>query len=454
MYREASVFLKDWKQRTTRKPLIIRGARQTGKTYLVEEFSKEFETFIKINFEENIEYKDFFITNKVSEILENISLTIGKPILPGKTLLFIDELQACPEAIPTLRYFYENIPGLHIIAAGSLLDHVLADFEYSMPVGRVEFLYLFPMNFKEFIKALGEDILVEFLDNFQLETSISSPVHNKLLKLLRTYYFIGGMPEAIKTYIETSNLLEVERVHESILAAMEIDFSKYRKMSNPDHLRLVLRYTPRGLGKKFKYVNVSSSIKSEALKTAFQKLQLSRIVHRVSATSAAKLPLASYEKENFFKPLFLDIGLSCHLLKIRLLELDNLMLNNIGDMAEQFVGQQLLTIKPFFIDQKLYYWTREKSDSNAELDYLFEIAYKAVPIEVKAGKTGTLKSLHVFMYENQNRFAIRFNTDLPSLTNVSTSIKMKNSTQAVSYKLLSLPLYLVNFIDHLPIIKD
>ncbi|MCF8374173.1 MAG: AAA family ATPase [Bacteroidales bacterium] len=453
MYREAIEFLNDWKDRTTRKPLIIRGARQVGKTFLIEQFADDFEFLIKINFEENPEYKDFFITNDVQDIVKNISLALGTKIEPGKTLLFLDEIQFCPEAIPTLRYFYEKIPDLHVIAAGSLLDHVLNEMNYSMPVGRVEFMYMYPLNFREFLLAIGENMIVDFLSTYQHGKVISSVVHSKLLKLLRTYFFIGGMPEAIKVYIETSDLLEVERVHESILTAMEIDFTKYSK-NNFDHLRMVLRYVPRGLGKKFKYSNVSSSIRAESIKTAFQKLQLSRVVHRVSATSSANIPLMQHEKENVFKPLFFDIGLVSHLLKIRLINLENLMLANEGDLAEQFIGQQLLTQKPFFIDKELFYWNREKRDSSAELDFLFEMGNKVIPIEVKAGKTGTLKSLHVFMLEKQKDLAVRFNADLPSLMDVSTTVKMANENQQVGYKLMSLPLYLVNFMDQITELKE
>ncbi len=447
MYRETINFLNDWKHRSTRKPLIIRGARQVGKTWLIEKFSESFENFVKINFEEHPEYKALFATNDVTSILENISLTFGKRIIPGKTLLFLDEIQTCPEAISTLRYFYENIPELHVVAAGSLLDHVLNELELPMPVGRVEFLYMYPMNFCEFLLAIGEGMLVDFLTLFNPEKEISIVVHNKLLKLLRTYFFVGGMPEAVKVYTETSDLLEVERVHESILTSMEIDFAKYGKGGNFEYLRKVLRYLPRGIGKKMKYSAIDPSVKSTFLKQAFQKLELSRIVHRISATPSANVPLMQHIKSNIFKPLFIDIGLATHLLKIRLMDLENLLLINEGELAEQFIGQQLLTRDPHFIDKELFYWVREKKDSNAEVDYLIESENQVIPIEVKAGKTGTLKSLHVFMLEKEKPFAIRFNADLPSKTDVKTTVKMQSSNKQVEYQLLSLPLYLVNFVD-------
>ncbi|NOX85740.1 MAG: AAA family ATPase, partial [Chlorobi bacterium] len=330
MYREALDFLKDWKTRRNRKPLIIRGARQVGKTFLVEQMANEFDLFIKINFEENPEYKSLFLTNDVKSILENISLEFRTKIDPGKTLLFLDEIQACPEAIPTLRYFYEKVPQLYLIAAGSLLDHILNNMKYSMPVGRVEFLYLYPLSFREFLIAAGEDMLVDFLTAFRPGKEISGLIHNKLLKLLRNYFFIGGMPEAVKTYFETSDLLEVERVHESILISMELDFTKYSRNNQPEFLRKVFRYVPRGIGKKVKYANIDRLVKSTYLKQAFFKLEMSRIIHRILATSAADVPLDDGVKEDVFKPLFFDIGLVSHVLKIRLKDLDDLMLLNEG----------------------------------------------------------------------------------------------------------------------------
>jgi len=447
MYRESITFLNDWKVRSTRKPLIIRGARQVGKTWLIEKFANEFEFFIKINFEEHPQYNEFFTTNDTSVILENISLTFGRKIIPQKTLLFLDEIQMCPQAISALRYFYENVPGLHVVAAGSLLDHILNELELPMPVGRVEFMYMYPMNFIEFLLACGEDMIVEFLSAYNPDREISAVVHNKILKLLRYYFFIGGMPEAVKVYTETSELLEVERVHENILTSMEIDFTKYGKSNNFEYLRKVLRYLPRGIGKKMKFAAIDSSVKSSVINQAFSKLELSRIVHRIMATSSASVPLMQYADYKTFKPLFVDIGLVTHLLKIRLIDLENLMLINEGELAEQFIGQQLLALKPYFINNELYYWLRENKDSNAEIDYIIESGSSTIPIEVKAGKTGTLKSLHIFMLEKKKDFAIRFNTDLPSLTEIKTSVRMKNENQSVEYKLLSLPMYLVNFIN-------
>jgi predicted AAA+ superfamily ATPase len=447
MDREYTSFLLDWKDRATRKPLIIRGARQVGKTYLVQDFARNFEVFIKINFEENPDYCEVFTKHDVRSILEIISLETGQKIIPNNTLLFLDEIQACPQAIPLLRYFYENIPDLHVIAAGSLLDHVLRKIQLPMPVGRVEFLYMHPMNFREFLTACGEVVLVDYLAALSVGSKIPEIIHKKLLKHLRIYFFVGGMPEAVRIYTETAELIEVERVHESILSSMEIDFAKYSASDDFEILRKVLRYLPRGIGKKMKYNAIDPSVKSNLIRQVVEKLELSRIIHRVLATSAVQVPLLQYASENTFKPLFLDIGLATHVLKIRLKELDNLMLINEGELAEQFIGQQLLTRHPFFINPELFYWMRAQSDSNAEIDYLLESGSSTIPLEVKAGKTGSLKSLHVFMHEYHKKLAVRFNADHPSLTDINTVVRMKNGNQSVDYQLLSLPLYMVNFLD-------
>ncbi len=425
--------------------MIIRGARQVGKTYLVEEFAGEFDTFIKINFEENASYCQVFANMDVKNILEIISLDFGCKIVAGNTLIFLDEIQTCPEIIPALRYFYEHVPDLHIIAAGSLLDHVLNKLKQPMPVGRLEFLYMYPMTFREFLIACGNNTLVSYLDSWSVDITISEIIHHKLLKLLRTYFFVGGMPEAVKVYADASGLLEVERVHESILTTMEIDFSKYGNGIDYNALRTIFRYLPRGIGKKLKLHGITPSLKSDVIRKAFEKLELSRIAHRILATSSVQVPLMQFAKQNDFKPLFLDIGLATHLLRIRLQDLDELMPVNEGELAEQFIGQQLLASEPFFINTELFYWKRAQKDSNAELDYLITHGNTTVPVEVKAGKTGTLKSLHVFMLEYGKKFAIRFNTDLPSITEVNTTVKMKSGNRSVAYRLLSLPLYMVNF---------
>lgn len=449
MKRYFEDFLVEWKDRTTRKPLIIRGARQVGKTFLVDYFGeKYFKKYLKVNLEENEDIRNLFSLKNTKQIIENLSVIFQTNIIAKETLLFIDEIQTSPEAIATLRYFYEQQPDLHVIAAGSLLDHTLNEMQYSMPVGRVEYGYLYPMNFKEFLWANGENMLADFLDNFKIETYVASAIHNKLLTLLRRYFFIGGMPEAVKTYIETSDLLEVERIQDNILTSLEYDFAKYGTKTEQRHLSVVFNHIPKNIGRKIKYVNISKTIRPEAQRNALYKLEMSRIITLIKSTNAKKSPL-KYGSKEIFKPLFIDIGLLNHLLKIRLIDTDNLMTVDEGGLAEQFVGQELLTTKPYFIDKELFYWLRESKNSNAELDYLWEYNNLVTPLEVKSGKAGTLKSLFVFAFENKKEKGIRLGTNSPEIQDIDTQIRLKARNQDVKLKLLSIPMYLTYKINEI-----
>ncbi|MCD4789998.1 MAG: ATP-binding protein [Bacteroidales bacterium] len=444
MIRFFTEYLTDWKNRTHRKPLIVRGARQVGKTYTIEKFgNKYFSDVIKVNFEETPELKQFFITNNVEQIVQNLEIYFGRKIKLSDTLLFLDEIQACPEAIVTLRYFYEKIPNLHVIAAGSLLDHTLNDLQYSMPVGRVEFAYMYPLSFYEFLIAINEKLLVEFLKSYKIQQKIPQPIHNKLIELVRLYFFIGGMPEAVKIYAETKSLINTERIHESIIKSLEFDFSKYGTRSQQITMTKLLKYVPRATGQKFKYANFDNSIRSDTIRKALDLLSMSRIIHLIHNTKATGIPLEHGAMEKVFKTLFLDIGLSNHILKLRLTDLENLNLYNEGSLAEQFIGQELLCLPPYFTENNINYWIREKRNSEAEIDYLIQSGNQIIPIEVKAGKTGTLKSLQIFVTEKKLEKAIRFNSDLPSSIQVDTSIKISNSIKKVNFQLISLPFYLV-----------
>ena len=367
MRREIDMELLNWKNRENHKPLILRGARQVGKTYAIEEFARShFANFVKVNFEEQIELKSIFKNFDVDRILDELSIIFSTTISPGRTLIFLDEIQACPEALVALRYFYEKHPRLHVIAAGSLLDFTLKEMNYSMPVGRVEFSYMYPMNFKEFLWALSQERLFSYIESYTLQNDFSQAIHQKILDSLRTYLFVGGMPEAVKTYANDRRLLEVERIHSNILTALQHDFAKYGTKKQQEHLLAIFRYGARNVGKKVKYSNINREVRSENLKQAFQRLQMSRLLHLVHHSNSSRIPLMNGEKENVYKPLFLDVGLANHLSAIRLIELENILTNNEGALAEQFIGQELLTLAPPYMDTKLYYWIREKRNRSEE----------------------------------------------------------------------------------------
>ncbi|MHC1777595.1 MAG: ATP-binding protein [Lentimicrobium sp.] len=450
MKREIIQLFYDWKTRQNRKPLIVRGARQVGKTYTITEFANEkFTEFVKINLEEEPELRSLFKSNKPENIINQLSLLYKKKFVPGSTLLFIDEIQSCPEALISLRYFYEQMPDLHVIAAGSLLDHTLKEMKLSMPVGRIEFCYMYPLNFREFLWALSETSLSDYLDSFIPGAEISESVHVKLLNLLRFYFFIGGMPEAVNQYIKTNDLLEVTRVHNNILTSLKYDFAKYGNRNQQQSLLTVLNYIAQNAGKKIKYVNIDKEIRSANLKEALYKLEMSRLITIAKYTSSPGVPLTTNMKDDIYKAYFLDTGLANHLSKIQLLNIPQIMTINEGVLAEQFVAQELVTQNPPFIDPALFYWLREEKNANAEVDFIFQHRNKIYPLEVKSGKTGTLKSMHLYLFEKKLNVSIRLNADLPSFGEFPAKIWDGSNSGKLNYKLLSLPIYMTNQISRL-----
>ena len=443
MERSIEKYLEEWKFSPNRKPMILRGARQVGKTYIVEKFGKtEFEFFLNLNFERDKTLETIFNEKNPQKIINDLSGLYSIPILEGKTLLFIDEIQISPNAIASLRYFYEDIPGLHVIAAGSLLDHTLNEIQYSMPIGRVEYAYLYPLSFIEFLTAFGESGLCDVIRNFEPGKELIEAIHLKLSDYLRLYFIVGGMPEAVQTYINSKNLIEVEKVHASIVTSLQYDFSKYGTRAQQDHLRKSLHYVANSIGQKVKYVNIDNKVHSTLLKDALHKLEMSRVIHLIRRTKSVHIPITQYVDNNTFKPILMDIGLVSYLVQIKINSLNNLISDYGGALAEQFVGQEMIASSPYYKEMKLYYWAREEKNSNAEIDYLIQKSNEIYPIEVKAGKTGTLKSLQVFLGSKDKQFGIRFNLNLPTMgNNLEATIRVKNKSKQIEYSLLSLPMY-------------
>ncbi len=446
MKRLFDTYLTYWKNSSNRKPLVIRGARQVGKTYAVDKFGKaNFKYYLKINPEQDENIKEIFQSKNPDLIISELSALYGIPVIPGETLLFIDEIQTTPGALIALRYFYEQMPDLHIITAGSLLDHTLNEISYSMPVGRIEFAYMVPMNFREFLLANNQEGLVNYINNFSFDKPYSRAVHQKITEYLRLYFFTGGMPEAVRVYIETKNMVEVEKVHAAILTSFQYDFAKYGSRKQQGYLKDCLSYAARNIGRKVKYAAINKNVHSAYLKEALLKLELSRIVHLVRKTKSSKVPINQYVDNDVFKPVFLDIGLVCHTAKIKLTDIRNLITDFEGALAEQFVGQELISSFEFYEDAKLYYWAREAKNANAEIDFLFQIGNRISPIEVKAGKTGTLKSLQVYLTEKKEDTGIRLNIDVPSFgKKLSAVVNIRGEKQNLIYNLISLPMYMAS----------
>lgn len=450
MRRAAENVLAAWKGRGDRKPLIIRGARQVGKTYLVESFGRSnFEQVLTVNLEKHEALHQLFDQMEPKKIVEELGLFFDRSIVPGKTLLFLDEIQACPQAISALRYFYEEFSSLHVIAAGSLLDFTLREFKHSMPVGRIEYLHLYPMTFSEFLAALDQDRLAAWMDRYHLDEVFSPAAETKLKGLLRQYYFIGGMPGAVAAYRERRDLVSVQRELTSIVTTLQDDFAKYGTRAQQRNMRKVFGFIPKSIGKKIRYVKIDREARAKDLRAALELLELAGLVSLVRHSSANGVPLGAEAEGSWFKPLLLDIGLVSNLSGLRLPARTDLLTAQEGALAEQLVGQELRALGPGFAESPLYYWHREAKNANAEVDYLWALNDVVIPVEVRAGTSGSLKSIHTFLAEKGRGFAVRFNMDRPSLGTFTVNLGSSRGRQSVTYKLLSLPLYLAGQMDRL-----
>jgi len=389
----------------------------------------------------------YFKSTDPKEIVELLALHFNTTIIPGKTLLFFDEIQAAPGLFAKLRYFYELMPGLHVIAAGSLLEFILKEHEFSMPVGRIEYLHLGPMNFAEYLLSTDNDKLLDFIKNYSLRDTFPQPIHQKLVSLYKTYLVVGGMPESIKSYLDKRSFVDSDRIKMNILSTYVDDFSKYGKRINRELLTTVFKAVPSLIGNKVKYSTISKDHRSAEIATVLNRLFLSKICYPIYHSSAQGIPLGAGRNNKVFKLLFLDVGLMCSALGLSMAhisKLDDVSLVNKGDISEQYVGQHLLYRKNFYYEPELYYWNRENPGSNAEVDYVIAHGPVIVPVEVKAGKTGTLKSLHLFVRERALKTGVRINLDIPSVVRCAGALP---NGDRYDYNLISIPCYLISELD-------
>jgi uncharacterized protein len=410
MKRDIEADLLQWKDQEGRMPLLLRGARQVGKTFIVEKFAKEaFDQCVILNFEQHPEYKKCFQTLDPQKIIGAIELLTGQTIQAGSTLLFLDEIQECPQAIMAMRYFKEQMPQLHMIGAGSLLEFVLNDTEFRMPVGRVQFLYLRPLSFGEYLEATGNTKLRGFLHTVHVGEKIDEVVHEKLLTYVREYCILGGMPAVIAKYLATKSPIQCQELQTDILLSFRKDFGKYAKRLPHAHLETIFSKAPGMIGEWLKYVNLDPDTASATLKQALKKLCDAGLILPVYTTSGTGLPFITHMNEKKFKLLFLDVGLvkrACNL-DVELLLKQDLILINRGALAEQFVGQELMAYTGKKEANILFAWARETKSSQAEVDYLIAIDSTIIPIEVKATTTGSLRSLRLFLEEKKSACGIR-----------------------------------------------
>lgn len=437
--------MQEWCARTTgRKPLLIRGARQVGKTTAVRMLGAATGLrLVEVNLEKPWHFTSTFKTLNPRKIVEAIALELALDITPDKTIFFFDEAQACPDILPTLRYFYEEAAEYRVIVTGSLLDFALAEPHFSIPVGRVELFHIGPLTFSEFLASLKHEQVVSFLNSYRLGSPVPEATHSLLTSLTRLYTIVGGMPEAVAAFAATQSLAEAEKVKAGIIDTVRLDFNKYQTRLSPRVLTTVYDALPRLLGGKLVYSRLDPHRRSGELAKAVDQLCLARVISKVFNCGAKGIPLAAERDDRFFKVLGLDTGLLLSQLKLNPTEVEQvaeLNLVNNGVLAEQFIGQQLRCLVPPYQDPELYYWAREQRASAAEVDYVTIDTSKGriVPVEVKAGKTGSLRSLQVMVSEKKLPLAVRFNSEPPSLL----AEKRVTPLGEAHFNLLSLPHYL------------
>ncbi len=409
--------LLTWKNEANHKPLLLRGARQVGKSSAIKQLSLQFEHFIEVNFERQPQLKELFAGElDVKQISAKLSAYSGVPVQPGKTLLFLDEIQMCPEAISSLRFFYEDYPELHVVAAGSLLEFALSDIP-TFGVGRIRSLFMYPMTFDEFLMATGNQGLLAEKKAASPSQPLMDIFHQKLVELFRIYLMVGGMPESVATWVTTNDYLQCQQVQDGIIISYEDDFAKYKKKVDPTLLRLTLRGVAHQIGEKLVYSQVSRDYRSAQIKEALELLKLSGLITPVVHTAANGLPLGVETNESYVKYLYLDSGLLLRILSmdlgdIRKITEDILIgeateLVNKGHLTEMVAGLELMRYQSPNQRRDMYFWMRTEKNSLAEVDYLLTRNLKVLPLEVKAGTRGGMKSLYGFMQDKKLAVGVR-----------------------------------------------
>lgn len=430
MYRTAIEKLYEWKNRKNRKPLIIEGARQVGKTWLMKEFGKEaYSDYIYINFDSNSQMSDLFSMDLNPErLIMGLELYASRKIDPENTLLIFDEVQQVPRALNSLKYFYEEAPQYHIVCAGSLLGIALHGGT-SFPVGKVDFLKLYPLSFREFLTAMGKENYAELLNQHDFE--MITGFKTTYIDLLKQYYFVGGMPEAVDAFLQNKDFSEVRKIQKGILSAYEQDFSKHAPNDIVPKIRMIFNSIPSQLAKenkKFIYGLVREGARAKEYENAIMWLCDCGLVHKISRVNSSGIPLCAYEDLKAFKLFILDVGLlgcmaglSPHVF----LDKNALFVEFKGALTEQYVCQQLKTID----DLGIYYYTNDRG--SCEVDFVVDTGENVIPIEVKAEINLKAKSLKTYCE--------RFNPEIAVRTSMADFKSEKT--------LVDLPLYAIDLIS-------
>jgi hypothetical protein len=422
---------------------VLRGARQVGKTWLVRDFAqRQGRKLIEINFERDPQARACFDSNDPQKVMDEISLALNHPVSPENTVLFLDEIQAYGEVLAKLRWFAEEMPRLPVVAAGSLLEFTLADHTFSMPVGRISFLHLEPMGFSEYLDAHGQTVLSERLAQWRPGEELSTVLHQQASEWFQRYAMVGGMPSVVAADVAGLGAAACRERQLDLLATYRADFHKYAGRVDPRVLDAVLMAVARSLGGKFIYAHVDESVKQHHVKRALELLTLARVCHLVRHSSANGLPLGGEIKDSFRKVILNDVGLLHALLnspaQSAFPRWENIAPQVRGQITEQLVGQQLRLLGPFNGDgPQLYYWQRE-GGRPGEIDYLIQLNDGIVPVELKSGVAGSMKSLHQFMFDKKLGYAVRF--DRNPAAEFEVSVKTTGG-DPVRYRLCSLPVY-------------
>jgi predicted AAA+ superfamily ATPase len=437
------IFAK-WFHKRRRKPLVIRGARQVGKTVAVTLFAEKFfKDVIVLNLGKEENMSMFKRLLPINDLIQLIQLRTGKKIIPGSTLLFIDEIQNSHIAMTQMRYFFEELPELHVISAGSLLEVIIKKEGFPFPVGRVEYCYMNPVTFYEFLQAMGDVETVNYINSLDFRTAIPEEIHSFLLKKFYEYVVVGGMPEAVAAYIQSRSFIDLDTIYESILIGFKDDVYKYASKAKVPYLQHVIEHSPKFAGKTIKYEKFAESgFKSREMKDAFYVIEKAMIVKRVYSSSSTGIPIIENLRKSP-KIIFLDSGLVNYSLGVRedLFTTNDLNIIYQGQIAEQVIGQALQTLSQDR-QSRFSYWFRERRNSMAEIDFLFQWKSKIIPIEVKSGKTGHLKSLLLFMNMSSTPVAIRIYAGNFNIQEIERS-------DGSMFKLISFPFYLVYRIEEI-----
>ena len=419
MYYERIIdrHLSEWAARPVHKPVLLRGARQVGKSTAVRHLGESFKYFVEINLEKQPDYIELFKKDlDVKRIVPQMAAMCGTPIVAKETLLFIDEIQESQEAIMALRYFKEDMPDLHVVAAGSLLEFVLGDIP-TFGVGRIHSMYMFPMTFDEFLLANDEQLLLDARRQANTDSPLPTPLHEKLVGLIRTFILVGGMPESVAKWAETHDYLQCQEVQDDIITGYEADFPKYKKKVDSQLLVATMRSAATQVTNKFVYSQVAGGYKTAEVKKALDLLIKAGILIPVTHTDGNGLPLGDEADESYRKLLLLDTGLMLRLLNMSMGDISSVTtqiltatasdLVNKGPMAEMLAGLEVLHYLSPNIRHDLFYWVRQAKNSLAEIDYLLSRDMKVLPLEVKSGVQGGMKSLWDFMRDKKLSQAIR-----------------------------------------------